>query len=144
MGLVRDLWSQGIAADLVYESLELDSVDDIQDFCRKNFIPHIVILSDRTLFYERKQVKVRTLESGKVTEKVLTKAELVEFLQAKHGVERSDSLEASTGPVRSAGSSSVESQSNAIPAVSVNIVPSSGKLQGYVKRRYHEQVRQPH
>ena len=54
--MVKDLWSQGIAADLLYESIEVDSVEDIQDFCRRNFIPHVVILNDKTLLFERKQV----------------------------------------------------------------------------------------
>lgn len=56
ISLVKDLWSQGIAADLLYESIEVDSVEDIQDFCRRNFIPHVVILNDKTLLFERKQV----------------------------------------------------------------------------------------
>ena len=58
IGLVKELWSQGIAADLLYQSLEVDSIEDIQDFCRRNFIPHIVILNDKTLLFERKQVSV--------------------------------------------------------------------------------------
>ena len=56
IGLVKELWSQGISADLLYESIEVDSIEDIQDFCRRNFIPHIVILNDKTLLFERKQV----------------------------------------------------------------------------------------
>ena len=139
--LVRDLWSQNIAADLLYESLEMDSIEDIQDFCRKNYIPHVVILSDKTLFYERKQVKVRTLESGKVSEKLVGTSELVEFLQQKHekhSVDRCDSTE--TGPSSVKASSSVtDTQSNAIPPVNVNIV-GTGKLPGHVKRRLHDQV----
>ena len=54
--LLHDLWTQGIAADVLYESMELDSVEDIQEFCKKNFIQHMVLLTDRTLFFERKQV----------------------------------------------------------------------------------------
>ena len=137
IGLVRDLWAQGIAADLLYESLELESIEDIQDFCRRHFIPNVVILSDKTLFYERKQVKVRTLESGKVTEKLVGVGELVDFLQQKHVVERSDSVEGTQGSARTSGPS--ETQSNAVPAVNVTIV-NTGKLTGHLKRRYHDQV----
>ena len=54
--LLHDLCTQGIAADVLYESMELDSVEDIQEFCKKNFIQHMVLLTDRTLFFERKQV----------------------------------------------------------------------------------------
>ena len=137
--LVKELWSQGVAADLVYESLELDSVEDIQEFCRRNFIPHVVVLSDRTLFFERKQVKVRTSESGKWTEKIVNIGDLVEFLQQRHGVERSDSLELREGPVRTSSSHGGEPQSNVMPPVNVNIV-GTGKLPGHLKRRYHDQV----
>lgn len=137
IGLVRDLWSQGIAADLLYESLELESIEDIQDFCRRNFIPNVVILNDKTLFYERKQVKVRTLESGKVTEKLVGVGELVEFLQQKSVVERSDSVEGTQGSARTSGPS--ETQSNALPAVNVTIV-NTAKLTGHLKRRYHDQA----
>ena len=144
IGLVRDLWAQGIAADLVYESLELESVEDIQDFCRRNFIPHVVILSDKTLFYERKQVKVRTFDGSIVMEKVMTTGELVEFVQQKHGhgVERSDSTESGQGSVRS-NVTGVETQSNAMPPVNVTITYPS-KLPGNVKRRYHDQVSIPY
>ena len=58
VSLVKKLWSQGISADLLYESIDVDSVEDIQDFCRRNFIPHVVILNDKTLFFERKQVSL--------------------------------------------------------------------------------------
>lgn len=139
IGLVKELWSQGVAADLVYESLELDSLEDIQEFCRKNFIPHVVILSDRTLFFERKQVKVRTSESGKWMEKIVNIGDLVEFLQQKHGVERSDSLESREGPVRTSSSHGVEPQSNVMPPVNVSII-GTGKLPGHQKRRHHDQV----
>jgi len=136
---VKELWSQGVAADLVYESLELDSLEDIQEFCRKNFIPHVVILSDRTLFFERKQVKVRTSESGKWMEKIINIGDLVEFLQQKHGVERSDSLESREGPVRTSSSHGVEPQSNVMPPVNVSII-GTGKLPGHQKRRHHDQA----
>ena len=140
IGLVKELWTQGIAADLVYESLELDSIEDIQDFCRRNYIPHVVILSDKALFFERKQVKVRTLESGKVTEKIVNISELVESLQQRHNVDRSDPLETREGGVRTGGSYGVDPQSNVMPPVNVNIV-GMGKLPGHLKRRYHDQVR---
>jgi len=58
LGLVRDLWAQGISADVLYESMEIDNVEDMQKFCRENRIPHIVIVGDRSLFFERKQVIV--------------------------------------------------------------------------------------
>ncbi|XP_064390621.1 eIF-2-alpha kinase GCN2-like isoform X2 [Halichondria panicea] len=135
--LVRDLWTQGIAADLLYESLELDNVEDIQDFCRRQFIQHIVLLTDRTLYFERKQVKVRSLESGKVTERLLTTSELGDYLsQRQASLERADSIELRES-ARSLSSS--DSQSNLLPPINVNIV-ATGKLTGHMKRRYHDQA----
>lgn len=59
VGLVRDLWAQGISADILHEALEMDSMEDIQKFCREYKIPHIVILGDKALFFERKQVRLK-------------------------------------------------------------------------------------
>ena len=56
LGLVRELWAHGISADILYESIENDSVEDTQKFCRNFKIPHIVILGDKALYFERRQV----------------------------------------------------------------------------------------
>ena len=56
LGLVRALWAKSISADLLYDSMEKDSMEDIQQFCRSCRIPHLVVLGDKTLFFERKQV----------------------------------------------------------------------------------------
>ena len=53
--LAREMWSRGIAVDLLYHSLELETIEDIQLFCRRNMIPHIVIV-ERMLFTSRQQV----------------------------------------------------------------------------------------
>ncbi len=55
---MRDLWAHGISADILYESMEKDSIEDIQEFCREFKIPHVVILRDRALYFERKQVRL--------------------------------------------------------------------------------------
>ena len=137
--LVRELWMQGISADLLNESLELDSIEDIQEFCRKSHIPHIAILNDKTLFYERKQVKVRTLDSGKFTEKTMTTTELAESLLQKHAVERSDPQEAAGPSSKISGSASTETQSGTLPPVNISVVPT-GKLSSHMKRRFYDQV----
>ena len=133
---MRDLWSQGISADIVTEALELDNIEDIQEFCRTNFIPHIVILADKSLFFERKQIRVRTLESGNISEKIISTSELADFLQKTQGIERSDSTE-----TREGGGATAESQTahSSLPAVNVAMVWHS-KQPGSVKRRYHDQV----
>lgn len=58
LALVRDLWSLSISADILYESMEMATINDIQRFCKDLKIPHIVILGDRALYFERKQVRV--------------------------------------------------------------------------------------
>ena len=57
LGLVRDLWAQGISADILYESMEKDNIEDIQEFCREFKIPHLVVLGDKAPYFEWKQVR---------------------------------------------------------------------------------------
>ena len=112
-----------------------------QEFCRRSLIPHIVVLSDKELFFERKQVKVRTLEpNGKASERIIRVSELTEFLQLKHGTDRSDSVESQTS-TRLGGPSNLDSfPSNVRPPVNVHIIGSTGKLSGHYKRKIHDAV----
>ena len=136
--LIRELWSQGVAADLAYESLKLDTLDDIQEFCKKQHIPYIVLITDRVLFYERKQVKVRTVESGKITEKIIARKELADFLQQKQTIDKTDSIEPSQ--FHSKLSSNSENHVGSICPVNVTVIVQAGKLPGNLNRRLHEQV----
>ena len=107
------------------------------------------------------QVKLRTVESSKVVEKVMAISELKDYLQQKqpHGVERADSVEMKdpnryvqlvcivvvallwmTVHCRASGFNIAEGQSSALPQVNITVVVN-GKLSGHLKRRYHDQVR---
>ena len=112
-----------------------------QEFCRRSLIPHVVVLSDKELFFERKQVKMRTLETnGKTTERILGVAELVEFLQPKQGIDRSDSIETQTSTRLGGGPSNLDSfPSNSKPPVNVTILATT-KLSGHFKRKIHDVV----
>ena len=44
MALVRDLWSAGLRAEILLETLE--GQEEIQDFCRVHGISQLVILKD--------------------------------------------------------------------------------------------------
>ena len=113
-----------------------------QEFCRRNLIPHIVVLSDKELFFERKQVRLRTLEpTGKSSEKTLAVSELPEFLlQQRHGPERGDSLEAQSSARIGGGPSNLDPfPSNARPPVNVTVLATS-KLSGHFKRKIHDAV----
>ena len=111
-----------------------------QEFCRRSLISHIVVLSDKELFFERKQVKVRTLEAnGKTTERIIGLAELTEFLQQRHSVDRSDSIEMQSS-TRLGGPSNLDPfPSNARPPVNVTVLATS-KLSGHFKRKIHDSV----
>ena len=139
IALTSELWSQGVAADLAYESLKLETLEDIQEFCKKQRIPYIVLITDRVLFYERKQVKVRTTESGKVTEKVIARKDLADFLQQKQTVDKTDAAE----PVQFHAKSGVNTDSHigAICPVNVTVIVQAGKLPGNINRKLHEQVK---
>ena len=113
-----------------------------QEFCRRNLIPHIVVLSDKELFFERKQVRLRTLEpTGKSSEKTLAVSELPEFLlQQRHGPERGDSVEAQSSARIGGGPSNLDPfPSNARPPVNVTVLATS-KLSGHFKRKIHDAV----
>ena len=106
------------------------------------------------------QVKLRILDGNKVVEKLVTISELMDSLQQKHTVERSESLEMKDlnryytsqlviellmicSPLCRAGGGSYisEGQSAAVPQVNITVVVT-GKLTGHLKRRYHDQVSQ--
>ena len=113
-----------------------------QEFCRRNLIPHIVVLSDKELFFERKQVRLRTLEpTGKSSEKTLAVSELPEFLlQQRHGPERGDSVEAQSSARIGGGPSNLDPfSSNVRPPVNVTVLATS-KLSGHFKRKIHDAV----
>ena len=113
-----------------------------QEFCRRNLIPHIVVLSDKELFFERKQVRLRTLEpTGKSSEKTLAVSELPEFLlQQRHGPEHGDSVEAQSSARIGGGPSNLDPfPSNARPPVNVTVLATS-KLSGHFKRKIHDAV----
>ena len=100
-----------------------------------------MVLSDKELFFERKQVRVRSLEaSGKTTERVVGVAELADFLQQKQGLDRSDSNESQSSARLGGGPSNLELfPSNARPPVNVTVIPTS-KLSGHLKRKIHDVV----
>lgn len=54
--LVQELRDKGLSVDLLLESMDLE---DIQDFCRRNYIPNIIIL-ESSLFI-RQQVIITLL-----------------------------------------------------------------------------------
>ena len=100
------------------------------------------MLSDKELFFERKQVRLRTLEpTGKSLEKTLAVSELPEFLlQQRHGPERGDSVEAQSSARIGGGPSNLDPfPSNARPPVNVTVLATS-KLSGHFKRKIHDAV----
>ena len=54
MQLVRDLWTQGVSADLLYDSMEKDNMEDVQQFCKDYKIPHLIVLGDKSLLINGK------------------------------------------------------------------------------------------
>ena len=100
------------------------------------------MLSDKELFFERKQVRLRTLEpTGKSSEKTLAVSELPEFLlQQGHRPERGDSVEAQSSARIGGGPSNLDPfPSNARPPVNVTVLATS-KLSGHFKRKIHDAV----
>ena len=101
-----------------------------------------MVLSVKELFFERKQVRLRSLEAnGKTSERVLGVAELPEFLlQQRHSTDRSDSVETQTTTRSGGGPSGSDSfPSNARPPVNLTVL-STSKLSGHNKRKIHDAV----
>lgn len=47
MRIVRELWSAGIPATLMYDSPAKFTLEDMQDYCRETGIPHLVFLKEQ-------------------------------------------------------------------------------------------------
>ncbi|XP_064601948.1 eIF-2-alpha kinase GCN2-like [Liolophura sinensis] len=97
LNVVRDLWSAGLRAEVLYEALQ--TLEDIQERCKTLSISHIVILKDS----ETGHVKVRSVEKDKVTEKKVNTTDLVDYLHQKL---RASRLENGEGSQTSSGKSS--------------------------------------
>ena len=82
--MARDLWSKGVAVDLLHTYTELESIEDILEWCRRTLVPHVVMV-ERSLLLSGK-VKVRTVESGRTL--VVGVAELPDHLHTRHHLER--------------------------------------------------------
>ena len=86
--LARELWTKGLAVDLLPSYMELDTLEDIQDLCRSTLVPHIIVVERSLLLSGKKQVRVKSVDGGRVTEKVVGVADLADYLQPRHGLEK--------------------------------------------------------
>ncbi|XP_019855811.1 PREDICTED: uncharacterized protein LOC109584489 isoform X2 [Amphimedon queenslandica] len=86
--LVQDLRDlKGLLVDHLYHHLELE---DLQDFCCRRHIPHLIIIDNSLLV--RNQYKLRSLDTDKgrvISERVVSNIqELIEYIIPKHSIER--------------------------------------------------------
>lgn len=72
--MIRELWAAGIKSSLM-DSLQ--SLEEIQDYCQENLVPHIVMLKD----IETGTLRVRSWEKERFQERKVSVSGLVEFLQ---------------------------------------------------------------
>ena len=88
MEVAQELWGKGVAVDLLHSYMELDSIEDIVDFCRWMMVPHVVVVERSLLLGGKKHVRVKSLEGGRSVEKVVGVSELADYLQPRHSLER--------------------------------------------------------
>ncbi|XP_033626734.1 eIF-2-alpha kinase GCN2-like isoform X1 [Asterias rubens] len=85
--VVRDLWANGLRADILYDSTM--SLEDIQDYCRAVNIMYLVLLKDRN-----EPVKIRSFDKEKqVTESRVDYYNVVETLHQKMSTNKIESNE---------------------------------------------------
>ncbi|XP_069116071.1 eIF-2-alpha kinase GCN2-like [Argopecten irradians] len=87
MGVVRDLWGAGLKADILLDTLQ--SLEDIQEYCRTLGITYLVILKDS----DTGCVRVRSIERERVTEKKINIPDLPDYLQPKNPASKVDQNE---------------------------------------------------
>ncbi|XP_045185726.2 eIF-2-alpha kinase GCN2-like [Mercenaria mercenaria] len=141
MNLVRELWSAGLKTEILHDTLE--GQEEIQDYCRAHGISNLVILKDS----EGSNVRVRSIEKEKITEKVMSASVLVEFLQQKLQVLETEPKSSSQTTGNKQNQSNVShsenvSQSSAGSNLtwSFNFIPQDVKLASNVRRKHEAQV----
>lgn len=140
MLILRDLWVAGLRADIYLEAMQTQ--EEIQEFCRCNGIPYMVILKDGDT-----GAKVRMIEKDRITEKKLpTNAQVVDFLQQKLQAsskqEQSDSAQGvpskTVGVVSPSDNYSTNYSNNIL--INFNFVIENGKLASKTRYRYESQI----
>nr|XP_006824933.1 PREDICTED: eukaryotic translation initiation factor 2-alpha kinase 4-like [Saccoglossus kowalevskii] len=137
--VVRDLWSAGLRADLIYDSTL--SLEEIQDYCKQENIPHLVMLKDVESGTLKVFVKTFDTQRGGAIEKKVSVIELVEYLQQKFQIAKLDAVEGNaqyaTRQVNTSATESIYGKTG--PDFCVSYIPLD-KLQNHVKRRIEGQM----
>ena len=97
----------------------------------------MVIITDT--FFEKKQVKVRTLQNKKMSEKVISRSELVDYLQPKQGLDKPESTDVLTN-AKSSTLLGPENPSAVMPVVNITVL-DQGNKPIHLRRRSRDQVR---
>ncbi|KAL5008543.1 hypothetical protein ScPMuIL_014124 [Solemya velum] len=139
--IVKNLWAAGLKVDILHDTLQ--SLEEIQNYCKHNSISQLVILKDS----DTGSVKVRSIE--KVTEKKVMVYELVEFLLQRCQSNKLEQTELIQGGGRSNINvpSSHHESSQAAPqtnsTLSINymfFIQDHAKLPSHVRRKHEAQI----
>jgi translation initiation factor 2-alpha kinase 4 len=136
--IVRDLWTAGISSQLLQNSEQLYSLDDLQTRCKDLGISHIVLLTEKVV-YDYSTVRVRSLEKDKVVDKSILRSELVDYLQSRitnkpETTELFQSVAASVKGQPAQGASWEAHSSSQLP-IGVTVL-TADKTASNIKRRY--------
>ncbi|OWF52320.1 Eukaryotic translation initiation factor 2-alpha kinase 4 [Mizuhopecten yessoensis] len=140
MGVVKDLWAAGLRADILLDTLQ--SLEDIQEYCRTVGINYLVILKDA----DTSCVRVRSIERERVTEKKVNIPDLADFLQPKNQTYKIDQNEAQLNPSGKSSSAiyqphSEYSQSSSNLTLNFSfILMEGGRLAPNLRRKLESQI----
>nr|CAD7463560.1 unnamed protein product [Timema tahoe] len=137
--LIRELWAAGIRATILDA---IQSLEEVQDYCREQLVPHMVLFKDT----ETTTVRVRSWkrERDRFQEKKVNISELVEFIQRLVKctmVGEGSDVAPLFSRCESKGSSETSSNS-VIPAVTFSFVTDE-KMNVTQRRRAENQI-MPH
>ncbi|XP_077990931.1 eIF-2-alpha kinase GCN2-like [Glandiceps talaboti] len=143
--VVRDLWAAGLRADMIYDSTM--SWEEIQDYCKEECIPHLVMLKDVESGNVKVHVKSFDTERGVIEKKVML-TELVDYFQQKFQTAKIDLSEScqmygqkqTNYPAQyNAAETNTANSSNTLPDFKVSYIILE-KIPNNVKRRIEGQM----
>ncbi|XP_055957482.1 eIF-2-alpha kinase GCN2-like isoform X1 [Patella vulgata] len=140
LNIVKDLWSAGLRAEVLYDSIQ--SLEDVQLYCQNLHIPFIVYLKDGDGGF----VRIRWVEREKTMEKKVRIPETVTMLQDKlQAITKSDVNDANPVVSRGTCNTNTSIEGNQISSINVpsfnfHFVNENNKLPVNTRRRYESQI----
>lgn len=144
--LAKQLWDNNVNAEILYDSLQMDTVGDVQDLCVKNLIRHFVMFDD--LYPSKRQVQLWSMEDKTFTDKKVNITEVIDrvlhpekFEQEKNMAETPMATVSRTNILSNNIAETPTMANTTVNIVQVNFIHSeTGKMPAHQKRKYQDQA----